>query len=81
MRYLRKRLTVKNDGFCESKIPAVDRIEIVIGRYIQKMSRKGWVIHLPTSAGNSFAEYEAYVWLCKPEPAEQWLGVEGASRR
>ena len=67
MRYLRKRLTVINDGFCKSEIPANKRIDKVIDRYVTKMSKKGWIPHVGVSCGNDFAQYEAYVRMCFPK--------------
>ena len=66
MKYLRKRLGVVNDGFCKSKVPANVRIHAVINRYVAKMSEKGWIPYVAPSSGNAFAQYEAYVHLCKP---------------
>ena len=64
MRHLRKRITVINDGFCNCKKPADERVLAAALRYINK--RSGWY---PTfySCGNSFAQYEAYVHMIKPK--------------
>ena len=66
MKSLIKRLVVKNDGFCNCKKPANERIDSIINRYAVKMQEKGWIPYCWVSSGNSFAFYEAYVRLCKP---------------
>lgn len=81
MRSLRKRVVVINDGFAKSKISARQRINIVVNRYLEKMSKKGWI---PTrvSTGDNFAEFEAYISMAKPddEKEKEYLikdGVDG----
>lgn len=66
MRYTKKRLTVINDGFCNCKKPASERIDAVINRYVKKMDQRGWIPYCAPTAGNAFTVYEAYVRLCKP---------------
>lgn len=70
MRYIKKRLTVKNDGFCRSKKPADERIMAVVERYVAKMAKKGWVPYLDICGGNAFFCYEAYVRMAKPKNQE-----------
>lgn len=66
MRSIKKRLVVKNDGFAKSKKPANERIDLVINRYLEKMSNKGWIPSSRISAGNAFFVYECYVRMVKP---------------
>jgi hypothetical protein len=76
MKSIRKRLTVKNDGFCNSNKPANERIDPVINRYAVKMQEKGWIPYCAVSAGNAFANYEAYVRLCKTNDPEEKKEME-----
>ena len=64
---LRKRLAVKNDGFCNCKKSAKYRIDVVINRYLAKMSKKGWYPTSSPAAGNCFAFYEAIIYMQKPD--------------
>ena len=65
MRYLKKRLTVVN------KENNQERMAIVINRYVEKMSKKGWIPLVGISAGNSYFYWEAYVRMCLPKNAEE----------
>jgi len=74
MKSLKKRITVKNDGFCNCKTEATYRILKAALRYINKMP--GW---FPTfySEGNSFSKYECYVHMIKPKnEVEQKEAIE-----
>ena len=69
MKTLVKRLTVLNDGFAVSNVPARDRMDAVINRYVAKMQKKGWTPNFGVTAGNAFKYWEAYVRLGKVAPA------------
>lgn len=71
MKHLTKKLTVKNDGFCNCKKPASERIDAAINRYAEKMQKKGWVPYCGPATGDNFATYEAYVRLCLPTSDEE----------
>jgi len=64
MRTICKRLTVANDGFCNFKLSARDRVELKINKYINKMKEKGWKFE-SVCGGNAFCRYEMYVTLSK----------------
>jgi len=61
---IRKRITVKNDGFTNRKKSAAERSQIAVKRYTDKMEEKGWKLDY-VSNGDCFAEYEAFVHMYK----------------
>ena len=69
MRSIKKRLTVKNDGFAKTSKSADCRMNNVVNRYLKKMSMKGW-IPLYVSAGNAFFVYESYIRMVSPSAEE-----------
>jgi len=64
MRTITKRLTVANDGFCNFKLSAHERVMIKVNKYIVKMENLGWKLDA-TFCGNAFNKYEAIVELSK----------------
>jgi hypothetical protein len=64
MRTLRKRLTVANDGFCNYKKIASERMEVKAKKYISDMNKKGWKIDSIFS-GDAFSRYETIIHMYK----------------
>lgn len=64
MRTICKRLTVANDGFCNFKLSAHERVMIKVNKYVVKMENLGWKFESVCS-GNAFCRYEMYVTLSK----------------